>query len=274
LGATTPLPHRVWQIMGKLGSRWLFLTMPEELSVEEERQLEVQNLINNTTYKDKVEKCKQVVHSFLGALFDRYKWDVQKPKADKRIKWNRQKDKEFLPLIVEVAQLVCKARSTVNIWREKGAEGEEYSYSQPIKEGSARLSTLLYNFARGHAIINKRNSLKMDDVVLATKIALSSMPDDRRGVIRLILKQKETNTAEIMDTLKVSDHTTKAIMKSLEILGIIKLDRKGKGGSYYATLSDPYSNFLDNTTEVSLLIQMVIDLENREIKEDEEWDNV
>ncbi len=65
LGATTPLPYRVWQTMGKLGSRWLFMLMPKELAVEEQQDLEVDDLINDVTYKDKVNQCRKVIRDYL-----------------------------------------------------------------------------------------------------------------------------------------------------------------------------------------------------------------
>jgi len=264
IGATTPLPYRVWQTMGKLGSRWLFMLMPKELTIEEQGDLEVEELINNVSYKDKVKQCKQVIGSCLSVLFEKYGWKIDKEsgkvKVGKKIDWDRHADKEHICSIVSVAQLVARARSTVSIWREKNRDdGETYSYTQPIKEVPSRLKSLLYNLARGHAIIHDRKELNEGDVVFVSKIALSSMQDDRREVIKLLLREETVDTNKICDTLSVDDRTARSIMKALEVLGVVNVYEEGRGSQYHIELSDDFKNFRDDTGSLSGLMMEAIE---------------
>jgi len=263
LGATTPLPYRVWQTMGKLGSRWLFMLMPKELAVEEQQDLEVDDLINNVTYKDKVDECRKVIRGHLDALFKNYGWDIDKEsgkvKAGNKIEWDRKADEEHIRSIVSVAQLVARTRSTVSIWTDKGDSEESYSYSQPIKEVPSRLKTILYNLARGHAIIHNRKNLNEDDVILVGRIALSSMQDDRREVLRLLLKEKMVGTKKICGSLSVGDRTARSIMKALEVLGVVNINEEGIGSEYHIELNRDFQSFLNDTNSLSGLINEIIE---------------
>ena len=267
LGATTPLPYRVWQTMGKLGSRWLFMLMPKELAVEEQQDLEVEDLINDVTYKDKVNQCRKVIRDYLDVLFKEHGWHIDeesgKIEAGDKIEWDRKADKEHIRSIVSIAQLVARARSTVSIWTDKGDSEEAYSYSQPIKEVPSRLKTILYNLARGHAIIHNRRNLNKDDVILVSKIALSSMQDDRREVLKLLLKEKTVSTKKICNSLSIDSRTARSIMKALEVLGIVNINEEGIGSQYHIELSGDFQSLLSDTNSLSGLISEVVEDEQR-----------
>lgn len=265
LGATTPLPYRVWQTMGKLGSRWLFMLMPRELPFEEQQDLEVGNLINNLSYKDKVNQCKKVIGDYLNVLFEKYGWCIDeksgKVVAGDKIEWDRKVDEEHIRSIVSIAQLVARARSTVSIWTDKGDSEKAYSYTQPIKEVPSRLISILYDLARGHAIIHDRRNLNEDDVILVGKIALSSMQDDRREVIKLLLKERIVSTKEICNSLSIDGRTARSIMKALEVLGVVNINEEGIGSEYHIKLSGDFQGFLSDTNSLSGLISEVVENE-------------
>jgi len=252
IGATTPLPHRAWQAMGKLGSRWLFMVMPRELSVQEQRELEVEELINDVSYKDKVKYCRRVIGSYLSVLFEKYGWEIEKGstkvKVGEKIEWNRKEDEEHIRLIVSVAQLVAGARSAASIWTEKSDDKVTYSYAQPIEEVPSRLKSILYNLARGHAIIHERTRLNRDDVVLVTRIALSSMQDDRREALRLLFTDEKVSTGMLSEALRVDERTARSIMKTLEVLGVVDVHEEGQGSEQHMKLSSVFQHLL-NTTE-------------------------
>ena len=262
LGATTPLPYRVWQTMGKLGSRWLFMLMPKELAFEEQQDLEVDDLINNVTYKDKVNQCREVIGNYLNVLFEKYKWHIDKEsgkvKVGHKIEWDRKVDKEHIRSIVSIAQLVARARSTVSIWTEKGDSDEAYSYAQPIKEVPSRLKSILYNLARGHAIIHQRTRLSEDDVIFVTRIALSSMQDDRREVMRLLLREGTVDTNMICDRLRVEERSARSIMRALEVLGVASMYQEGPGSSYHSELSSDFQIFRDDTGSLYGLVMEIV----------------
>lgn len=121
----------------------------------------------------------------------------------------------------------------------------------------SRLKTILYNLARGHAIIHNRRNLNKDDVILVSKIALSSMQDDRREVLKLLLKEKTVSTKKICNSLSIDSRTARSIMKALEVLGIVKVNKEGIGSQYHAELSRDFQGFLNDTNSLSGLINEV-----------------
>jgi len=120
------------------------------------------------------------------------------------------------------------------------------------------LKSLLYNLARGHAIIHNRRKLNEDDVAFVSKIALSSMQDDRREVIKLLLREDIVGTNEICDTLRVDSRTARSIMKALEVLGVVNVYEEGRGSQYHIELSDDFKKFRDDTGSLSGLMMEVI----------------
>jgi hypothetical protein len=263
IGATTPLPYRVWQTMGKLGSRWLFMLMPKEFPAERQRELQVQDLVADVTYKDKVKCCRQFVHGFLRTLFEKYHWEVDKGrggvKVGEKVEWNRKRDENHIRSIVSVAQLVARARSTVSMWRDNTHEGEPYSYAQPIEEVSSRLASILYNLARGHAIVHGRGSLNTEDVVLATKIALSSMQDDRREVVHLLLSEGTVSVDRVSSRLRVDPRTTRSLMKTLEVLRVVDVREEGVGSKHYADLTKEFQVLRSETEGLSGLVASALE---------------
>lgn len=215
LGATTPLDHNVWKLMGRLGSRFLFLTMPDTLSPDDKKARIMKSLRSTNTYKERRQLCREVVNNFLAGLWEQ-------SGGVRGIKWdNAATDEKILSWITDMGRMVSLARSTVSVWREK-YEGGDYSFTQPTIEGPDRLSTILFNLARGHALINGRTHLTFEDLTPIIEIGLSSMPDDRRQVIQLLLDSSAgfITSSEIEQKLSVSRPTARAIMKILAVLGI------------------------------------------------------
>ena len=120
------------------------------------------------------------------------------------------------------------------------------------------MKSLLYNLARGHAIVHNRRKLNEDDVVFVSKIALSSMQDDRREVIKLLLGEEIIGTNEICEILNIDSRTARSIMKALEVLGVVNVSEEGRGSQYYIELSDDFKNFRDDTSSLSGLMMEVI----------------
>jgi len=180
LGGTIPLEHNVWKLMGRLGSRFLFLTMPDTLSPDDRKNRIMKSLGSTHTYKERKQLCREVVNRFLASLW-------KQSGGVRGIKWdNAATDEKILSWITDMGRMVSLARSTISVWREK-YEGGDYSFTQPNIEGPERLSTILFNLARGHALINGRTYLTIEDLAPIIEIGLSSMPDDRRQVIQLLL---------------------------------------------------------------------------------------
>lgn len=237
LGASTPLDFRVWKTMGKLGSRLLFLTISENDSHSQRIQKISSDLLNEKSYREKTEECKQSIHEFLRFLWTR-------THGVRGVEWDVNLDnQELVKCIVKLANLVVRARSVVSVWREKETD---YNFNQPIIEHPFRLSQILYNLAKGHAIIQGRNQINKDDLRVIIDVGLSSMPDDRRQVLELLLDkgpEDEVETDEITEKLGVSKPTALAIMQIFKILGIVDYTDLGMGQSHSIKLKSDFEWF-------------------------------
>jgi hypothetical protein len=150
----------------------------------------------------------------------------------------------LMECIVKTANLVSRARSVVSVWRERETE---YNYNRPIIEHPPRLSNILYNLTRAHAIIQGRASINEDDLKVIIEVGLSSLPDDRRQVLDLLLKKSKdewTETNEIVQALSISKPTALAIMQTFKVLGIVEYDDPGLQQSHRIKLKRDFEWFL------------------------------
>jgi len=241
LGATTPLDFRVWNLMGKLGSRWLFLNMPQSEKGNRETTSILGDILGETSYGEKVKRCNEAVREFLLDLWDKYE-------GVRGVIWNREaEDSDLIFWLVRVAQLVATARSVVSVWRE---DKDQYNYSVPVVETPKRLAAILFNLARGHAIVHNRRRLNEDDLRLIIEIALSSMPSDRSQVLELFYERpdgSEIKTSEVEEALGVSKPTARAIMKTLSLLKVVNLEEviPGDPSGHRIRLADGFRWFTE-----------------------------
>ena len=98
----------------------------------------------------------------------------------------------------------------------------EYSFSQP--EDPTRAATQLYNLARGHALVQCRNYINLDDVAICAKVVLSTASIERVAVMDILLKNKGKATlSQIVKVHPVSKSTALKTMTELKALGIAQL---------------------------------------------------
>jgi hypothetical protein len=243
LGATTPVPNRVWKVMGKLGSRFLFYQMPVEKDGESQIDGLTESLLSESSFDERLARCRDGVRNFMEGLWDRNS-------GVRGVTWDRKKDDPTITKhIVRLAQFVAIARSEVNVWKESDTKG--YSFNQPIIEQPERLANLLLNLARGHALLHGRDGVSRLDMPMVVKVALSSMPDDRRGVIEMLLGDVETpkgqaKASEIEKQIKVSRPTAHTIMERLKVLGLVDLIEGVGTEGKSITLLERFNWFLSN----------------------------
>lgn len=266
LGATTPLRHSVWKLMGKLGNRLFFWQINKKEKSDEE--LTSMFLNPEREYSDRVKIGRGYVHSFLKNLFDN----------DNRrsLEWDRDKDKFVFPIIVRYARLLTLLRGTLMIW--KGNEDKKYEYSIPVIEEPPRAISALYNFARGHAIVNGRKYLLEEDLEIVKKIALSSMPHDRRKVLEIMLKHDgRASTSVISEELNTSSDTASRTMKIFSILGVadkksIQIDTGESGRpEHYIELKPKFKELLVNRGSKNNEINILNSEKNTSPPKDEEY---
>jgi hypothetical protein len=239
IGCTTPIEHRVWKTMGKLGSRLLFLEMPNDEHTA--RQL-VSDVAGGDSYKDRVERCAEAVADFLDALW-------YETGGIRGVAWDRADDPHGLMLrIADYAKALAKLRGTISVWREGSGDDESYNFSTPVIEQPHRAMALLYALARGHALVHGRRRPCEDDLKLVARAALESTPNDRRAVIRILLaKGGMATTSNVEEALRCSAPTARAILETLDKLGVGSFENPGPPIPGTLLLAEPLRWILDCT---------------------------
>ena len=108
-------------------------------------------------YREKVADCQTALGPFLRDLFGWFR-------GVRGVSWDRSAaGPEFLSKLRLMARLVCSLRGVVSVWRERW-DGE-LTYQPPNVEQPYRAHAILFNLARGHALINGR--VYLEDVDLS-----------------------------------------------------------------------------------------------------------
>jgi len=138
------------------------------------------------------------------------------------VAWDRAADpRPIVRRIASYARVLCLLRGTISVWRENAGDEETYNFSTPLIEQPHRALSLLYALARGHALVHGRRNLAAADLPLVARAALESTPNDRRAVMRILLANGgTTTTTDVERTFRCSAPTARAILETLEKLGI------------------------------------------------------
>jgi len=208
LSASTPIRSRIWKVMGNLGSRLFFLNINGK---EKSDETLVKQLKQPCFDKEVV--CRVATNDFIKTLWSSYPNGVD---------WDREKDElEAANIIVKFARVLAKLRSSINM-SDDNFGSKKYNHSLPITEMPDRLSQLLYNLARGHALVCRRNFLSLEDMPIIARVSIDSAPPKRSKIFKHLIKNGGSlDTSEIMKILKVSRPIALKSMKELIILGVV-----------------------------------------------------
>lgn len=222
LAGSTPIPPRVWKMMGNLGSRLFFLTMGTRDKSEEE----LVEQITKQSCKEKEKICRTATKNFLYTLWYKYQDGVE---------WNKTNDTQKNKIIIaRCARLLAKLRGVINVWKERGEDGEiGYSYYSPVIEKPDRINQLFYNLSRGHTLVCGRTQIDREDLRLVVELAIDSCPTTRARLFRRLLeKNGRMTTGEVEVALRCSKPTALKEMEMLKILEVcyIRLDSYGQVG--------------------------------------------
>lgn len=257
LGATTPLSQTAWSTMGKVGSRLLFLNVSPMLSTAKRMDRGMQILQGRIHYSQKRRIARDQINSHLQLVFSSHTTEDYKPRQDtpegletrdalidhcgylpRVIVWDREQDEvEVIRAIALVAELVTRARSEIRHWTDKSENGESISSAEVDTEGVDRLVTVLYNLARGHAIVAGRYNVTKEDLPVVLHVAISCLPDDRRKVVEFLLVPRDVvaessrgviSTTDLVRTSGHSDKSAKSTIMRLHTLGVGRCE-PGKG---------------------------------------------
>jgi hypothetical protein len=146
-----------------------------------------------------------------------------------RIEWDSSKDDiKALRYIARLAMLIGPLRGVVDVWDTEKTQGSDYGFTIPIVEEPHRANQQLYNLAKGHALIEGRNYVTVEDVPLLIKVVLSTAPIARVAIFEMLLGNRGTlRTADIEDGLGISHPTVYKTMAELELLGLVDVKKEG-----------------------------------------------
>ncbi len=207
LGASTPIRRKVWDSMNRLGSRLLTYNLDNP---DKDINALVEQNIGDISFSCKQKRCQKITSKL-----------IQELKVRGPVHWHREKeDRELVKDIAMMSKLLANLRAIIN----------EDKISEPEKPD--RLNSLLYNFARGHALACGRGSINPEDLYFVSKIVLSSAVIPRVKIFKkLILKKGELTTTEVMEAVKCSRVIAIRYMRDLEILNVVRIQNiEGKVG--------------------------------------------
>ena len=223
LGATTPLSHETWKVMSQVGSRLFFIKIGGEQAAEDLTEV----VYNKVPYRDRVEACRIAISHHLDALFRHF----GRPRS---VNWGRSADPEEIALrLADLATLVTFGRTLVIPSNESNGE-----FTAQPSESGYRAMSVLYNLARGHALLKGRKIIANEDLEVVIPIALSSMPTDRSSLLRCVLRTGGTLTVrQSAEELRVSQPTARKRLRELALLriGAFADDPKDNGLGDHAT---------------------------------------
>jgi len=131
IGATTPIPHAVWDLFGNLGARMYFMQVTKKAKSNENYIAD----LKQKNYRKKVDECNQATLRFLKGIW-----------REERLEWNSLDDEDSLmSRIVQLAKLVTKLRGKINVVVKEDYGRKETFYSEPIIEEPDRCIQALYS---------------------------------------------------------------------------------------------------------------------------------
>ncbi len=211
LGCTTPFDNNVWETMAQLGSRLFFLMLETNGDMNEDAL--VASLLEDDPYKARREACRAVVSPFLGELFSQHG-------GVRSVVWNPSKDDP------EAQRWV--ARFALLLAHTRGVRGDVAA----CMESPKRANHVLYNLARGHALVQGRQYLTMEDARIVSRVASSSMPTERSRVFRALVFADGgvLLTGQVRHALGVkTEDTARLIMSDLAHLGLMDYEQGATG---------------------------------------------
>jgi hypothetical protein len=139
------------------------------------------------------------------------------------VTWNKQADgDDRLLVIARCAKLLAPLRGLIQTWKNESEEVIEYG--PPIIERPDRINCLLYNLARGHALVCGRRQLTIADMWVVLEVAFDSAPPIRGKLFRGLLRAGGTlRTREVTKLLQCGESRAYVEMRKLALLGVAEI---------------------------------------------------
>ena len=246
IGAIVEIQPKIWKILSTLGFK-IYILRPDlpEKSIDELVKIALDSKIS-----EKNQEIKEALIDYLKVFDAAPITDVTSIDENGivKVKWNAEilpNDEQYhaIEYIARLAKLLASLRGDVFVYQNKSrqstkqemSEGNEeqifyqteqldYETDSVIIENPSRATIQLRNLAIANAISQGRNFIKIDDVKLVIKVALSTTRVTRKKVFDLLLKVKsELTTSKIVNELGLSEPTARKTMREFQALGIANI---------------------------------------------------
>jgi len=226
LGATTPLPHSIHALMAQLGGRLLFWNMDSQQQSQEELAAFVQD---DQFYISHVH-LRGRVNDFLESHFKAYpprSFNSSEIEIGHTEAW----------LLAGYAQVMARMRAAFRITEAH----DDKKHIAPVQESEYRIIIMFKYIVRSLALMNGRREVSEDDLRFIRHIALSSMPEQRRKVLKALLEVgSEASTQDLLERVKMSKPTLLEYMEEIGHLGVCSFLKGSNDESSYLSLNKDF----------------------------------
>ncbi len=218
LAGSTPIAPRVWKFMGNLGSRLFFLN----LNVRDKGEEELADLLVQDDFKRKERECRTATRNVLLTRWAKHPGGVN---------WDKRSDPSELRRIVSrCAKLLAHMRGTLNVWSDEDGGEKTQHHTNVVIEKPTRINQLLYNLARGHALICGRLQLTEEDMWPIIEVTLNSAQYNRIKLMEGLIKGAGTINTKLAEwAIGCSNPTALKEVESFRILGIVNVQDEKTG---------------------------------------------
>jgi hypothetical protein len=229
VGGTTPIPPATDRIMSQLGNRMFRYEIAGAHNSEEDL-IEFAKNYSPTNTEDQYRKA---TNSFIAGHFTRFSVNSVRPTEIQFMDTQ-------LEQLVRCATLICIGR--VEVTMLKPHWDSEVEYVAGLPEGPHRVIIGLKLMAQALALISGREEVNDEDLEIIRHIAFSSIPQNRRLMLRaLLVKDGVLTSADAEKELRISRPTARNWMKEIGATGLAEY-RTGHGNEPDSlTLSDQFS---------------------------------
>ena len=187
-------------------------------------------------YATKLAECRAVVHEFIPQLIKTYG-------GVRGVEWDQQGDDPTIKKwIGRCAMLLATMRSEPA--QEVESPYREDEYTQGSSEVPYRAYAVLYNLARGHALVHGRRKLTWEDLPLVGQVTVSTMPPPYGQIFEALVGKEDGQLSrrEVQAVMKVASHTTATkAMKDLARFEVFDHIEKGQGGASYLQFREEWA---------------------------------
>jgi len=226
LGATTPLPHSIHALMAQLGGRLLFWNMDSKSQSQEE----LAAFVRDDQFYISHAHLRGRVNDFLESHFKAYP-----PRSYNSSEIGIGHTEAWL--LAGYARAMARMRAAFRITEVQNNK----KHTEPVQESEYRIIIMFKYIARSLALMNGRRAVSEDDLRFLRHIALSSMPEQRRKVLKALLEVgSEASTQDLLGKVKMSKPTLLEYMEEISHLGVCSFLKGSNDGTSYVSLNKDF----------------------------------